>query len=65
MNGQQAVEMLRHSVVMRDGDPTYNGTVTEVGYTGFSVQWEDGTQEWVDYQAAQHIFVVPNRESKP
>ena len=34
------------------------GIVEQIGYTGFSVKWEDGYIGWIDFKDAEdvHIF---------
>lgn len=65
MTSQQAQDLLRYSIVMRNGDPNFKGTVMEVGYTGFSVRWENGTNEWVTYRGAKQIDLWQPKEPQP
>jgi len=55
MNVKQARAVLKYAIVMRNGDPNFKGTVTLVGYSGFRVDWENGTAEWVDFQKAKQV----------
>ena len=55
MNTKQARAVLKYTVVMRNGDPLCKGIVAEVGYSGFQVNWENGTGEWVSFRGAQHV----------
>ena len=55
MNAKQARAVLKYAIVMRNGDPLCKGTVAEVGYSGFQVNWENDSREWVSFQNAQHV----------
>ena len=55
MNAKQARAVLKYTVVMLNGNPLCRGTVAEVGYSGFRVDWENGTAEWVDFQKAKQV----------
>lgn len=55
MNAKQARAVLKYTVVMRNGDPNFKGTVQEVGYGGFIVRWENGTGERFEFSGAQHV----------
>ena len=55
MNAKQARDILKCTIVMLNGDPLCKGTVMEVGYTGFLVRWENGTNEWFEFSAAKHV----------
>jgi hypothetical protein len=68
MTAKQARNILKHTVVMRNGDPLCKGTVMEVGYSGFQVRWENGTAEWVAQRGAQHVdewYPQPQKDTQP
>lgn len=65
MTAQQAREILKYSIVIRNGDPNCKGTVTGVGYTSFFVQWENGAREQVGFHDAQHVDLWQPQERQP
>jgi hypothetical protein len=55
MNEQEAKRLLPQAVVMWDNDPDDAGTVREVGYSGFAVDWANGQRGWIDFKDAERV----------
>jgi len=55
MTEKEARNLLPQTVVMWDRNPDDAGTVREVGYTGFAVDWANGQGGWIDFKDAERI----------
>lgn len=55
MNEKEARNISVGARVMWDNNHTDAGTVREVGYTGLSVDWDNGQNSWVDFEDAEQV----------
>ena len=57
MTAKQAKQLLTNTVIMWNNNPNDLGTVREVGYSGFLVDWANGQKEWIDFKDAKKVSI--------